>query len=218
MSRITKSPEERKTEIMNAAWELFNSKGYEKTSVNDILQRVGIAKGTFYYYFKSKDEVLDAVIERGVHKQIQGMRHIVEDSSINAIEKIKRMFMKDKQMHTDNAEFLDYLHKKENIVMHQKSLVLSIKKISPMFSEVIMQGIREKLFYTEHPLELTEFILTGFSFLFDPSIFPWSKEEYKSRFKALEDIFETTLRAEKGSFSFLSGIIDEMLKHCQTGR
>lgn len=213
MVRVLKDPEERKTEIMDAAWELFNAKGYEQTSVNDILQKVGIAKGTFYYYFKSKDEILDAVIDRGVKQQILGFRSIVDDNSINAIEKIKRILISDKKMHAENSEILDYLHKKENIVMHQKSLVLTIKKMSPVFSEVIIQGVKENLFSTEYPLEITEFILTGMSFLLDPSIFPWSKQEYITRIRALQEVMETTLRAQKGSFSFLSDIAEEMFNN-----
>lgn len=195
---------------MDAAWRLFNAKGYEHTAINDILQQVGIAKGTFYYYFKSKDEILDAVIERGVNEQISGYRNIVDDSSINAIEKIKRILIADNKMHKHNSEILDYLHKKENIVMQQKSLVLSIKKMSPLFSDVIIQRVKENLFSTEYPLEITEFILTGMSFLFDPSIFPWSKEEYITRMKALQEVMETTLRAQKGSFSFLNDIAEEI--------
>ncbi len=213
MVRVLKNPEERKSELMDAAWELFNTKGYEQTSVNDILLKVGIAKGTFYYYFKSKDEILDAVIERGVNEHIRTYRSIVDDRSINAIEKIKRIMTADKKMHAENSEFLDYLHKKENIVMHQKSLVLSIKKMSPVISEVILQGIEDKLFRTEYPLEISEFILTGMSFLLDPSIFPWSKDDYISRIKALQEVMETTLRAETGSFSFLSDIAEEMFSN-----
>lgn len=62
--RIVKEHEERKNEILDTAEILFEEKGYDKCSVNDILNRIGIAKGTFYHYFKSKEELLDALIER----------------------------------------------------------------------------------------------------------------------------------------------------------
>ncbi|MCX7749595.1 MAG: hypothetical protein N2645_22275 [Clostridia bacterium] len=48
------------------------------------------------------------------------------------------------------------------------------------------------------------------SFLLDPSIFPWSKEEYISRVKALKEVIETTLRAQKGSFGFFVDFAEEM--------
>ena len=53
--RIVKEHEERKNEILDTAEILFEEKGYDKCSVNDILNRIGIAKGTFYHYFKSKE-------------------------------------------------------------------------------------------------------------------------------------------------------------------
>ena len=61
--RISKEYDERKNEILDTAERLFHTKGYEKTTINDILKEVNIAKGTFYYYFKSKEEVMDALIE-----------------------------------------------------------------------------------------------------------------------------------------------------------
>jgi AcrR family transcriptional regulator len=210
MARILKNSSERRTEIMNVTWDLFNVQGYDATSINEIIQKTGVAKGTFYYYFKSKDEVLDCVIEREVDKQIEVLQTISNDTTSNALEKIKQILIADKEMHMENIEFLDYLHKKENIVMHQKSLVLSIQKFSPILAEVIKQGIKENLFETNYPQGIVEFILSGMSFLLDPSIFPWSKEEYICRIKVLEDVMQTTLRAEKGSFSFLSAMAEKM--------
>ena len=59
---------------MDKAESLFEVKGYNKTTVNDILREVNIAKGTFYYYFKSKEEVLDAVIDRYLEIALRGLR------------------------------------------------------------------------------------------------------------------------------------------------
>ncbi|MBR6476951.1 MAG: helix-turn-helix transcriptional regulator, partial [Lachnospiraceae bacterium] len=59
-----KEAEERKKEILDAAEELFIARGYDETSTSDILEKVGIARGTLYYHFKSKEEILDALIDR----------------------------------------------------------------------------------------------------------------------------------------------------------
>ena len=48
--------------IVDAADQLFYRQGYEHTSFSDIADAVRISRGNFYYYFKSKDEILDAVI------------------------------------------------------------------------------------------------------------------------------------------------------------
>lgn len=62
--RIVKEAEERRNEILDAADELFGRKGFDGTSTNDILEKVGIARGTLYYHFKSKEDILDALIQR----------------------------------------------------------------------------------------------------------------------------------------------------------
>lgn len=63
MMRISKSPQERKQEIIEAALELFMSQGYEKTSISMIVERVGVAQGLFYYYFKSKEDVFQEAMQ-----------------------------------------------------------------------------------------------------------------------------------------------------------
>ena len=60
--RIVKEAEERKNEILDVAGKLFGKKGYDATSTNDILKEIGIARGTLYYHFKSKEDILDAMI------------------------------------------------------------------------------------------------------------------------------------------------------------
>lgn len=62
--RLIKNPEERRNEILDAAEILFITKGYTKATVMDILQACNIAKGTFYYYFQSKEEVMNAIVMR----------------------------------------------------------------------------------------------------------------------------------------------------------
>lgn len=61
--RITKDPETRRLEIVQAARDLFVSKGYENTSIDDIVKQVSVAKGLFYYYFPKKEAVLSAVAD-----------------------------------------------------------------------------------------------------------------------------------------------------------
>lgn len=60
--RIVKEASVRRNEILDAAEQLFVTKGFDETSTNDILEQVGIARGTLYYHFKSKEKILDAMI------------------------------------------------------------------------------------------------------------------------------------------------------------
>ena len=99
--RVVKEAEERKNEILDAAEELFAAKGYEHTSTGDILGRVGIARGTLYYHFKSKEDILDALIERINGVLIAGAKKAAADQRIPVVERIIRTIM---SMKVDSGE------------------------------------------------------------------------------------------------------------------
>ncbi len=63
MARVVKAADERRSEFIAAAQNLFYSKGYESTSVNDLISVVGVSKGAFYHYFDSKQAVLEALVD-----------------------------------------------------------------------------------------------------------------------------------------------------------
>ena len=91
MKRIVKAPDVRRLEIMRAAEKLFKKEGYAKTSVESIIKKVGIAKGTFYYYFKAKDEILKALVEQ-VGKEMEAYYYsVIELNNLTAIEKFQLM-------------------------------------------------------------------------------------------------------------------------------
>ncbi len=62
--RITKDSEERKSEIVDAAEKLFKENGIAKTAVSAIVKELNVAQGLFYYYFSSKDDVVDEIAKR----------------------------------------------------------------------------------------------------------------------------------------------------------
>lgn len=76
--RIVKNAEERKMEILDIAEHLFETKGFDNTSTNDILNEIGIARGTLYYHFKSKEEILDAIISRLTRQLLEKAKKLIE--------------------------------------------------------------------------------------------------------------------------------------------
>ena len=78
-----------KRKIMEAAWELFQEKGYTATTVNEIIEKAETSKGGFYYYFHAKDELLNSLyhfFDREYKKYYKSM-----DKSLNHIMQIKRL-------------------------------------------------------------------------------------------------------------------------------
>jgi len=80
--RVVKEAEERRNEILDAADMLFADKGFDNTSTSDILEKVGIARGTLYYHFKSKEDILDALIKRCQEQIINAAGEIAADKGI----------------------------------------------------------------------------------------------------------------------------------------
>lgn len=201
--RVSKSPEERKKEILDVAEELFTTKGYAETTINDILQKIGIAKGTFYYYFKSKEDVMDAIVERFIEIGVRAAENIAQDSTLKAPEKIFQIIMAQNPDDSGKGKMIEELHRVNNAEMHQKSLVETILKLTPILTKVIEQGIDEGTFNTPYPKETVEVLLVSSGFLFDEGIFQWEASELMQKAIAFTYILETTLGAEAGSFSYL---------------
>lgn len=206
--RISKDPIERRNEILDTAERLFISKGYAKSTVNDILQEIGIAKGTFYYYFKSKEEVMDAIIIRLTEKYVGRAKEIADHPNLSANEKLFRMLMPD-EPDAHKEQMIEQLHEVENAQMHQKSLVETILKMTPVMTAVVEQGIKEGIYHTPYPREVIEFILVSSQFLFDEGIFKWEPQELKQKAIAFIWLIETALGAEKGSLSFIAQLIEQ---------
>ncbi len=202
MVRTVKNPDQRRMEIVKAARRLFQSKEYDKTTMQDVMEDLGIAKGTIYYYFKSKEELLEAVIEDIVDESLQQMQKSLEESRGNALEKLRHLVSAG-NVAEDNPEILEHLHRPGNIGMHTRLLAVALQKQAPLYARLFQQGCEEGLFQTEMPLETAEFVLTAVQFLTDQGIYPWSQETLLRRAKAIPTLVEAQLEAAPGSFQFL---------------
>lgn len=203
--RILKKPEERKSEILDIAEILFTSRGYNKTTINDILNEAKIAKGTFYYYFKSKEEVMDAVVMRYIDSGTEFIKEIAENSNLSAREKLFLIITKSNAEDQNKKEvMIEEFHKANNAEMHQKSLIMTITILTPIITKIIEQGIKEGVFKTDYPKEIVEIFLVSSQFLFDEGIFQWKEEDIIKKAKALEEVMERSLNTEKGIFSYIS--------------
>ena len=86
MSRVVKKPLERRSEIIDAAHELFQKKGYDKVTMQDVMNRLDIAKGTIYHYFRSKEQLLEAVIDKISEKMMSQMQAAMDQTKGNALD------------------------------------------------------------------------------------------------------------------------------------
>ncbi|MDF2700304.1 MAG: TetR family transcriptional regulator [Haloplasmataceae bacterium] len=198
--KISKEHNERKNEILNTAERLFSIKGYERCTVNDILNAVGIAKGTFYYYFKSKEEVLDAIIDRVTEIVIVRADKVASNPELSPIMKILYTILSMKIESEVDNEFLDQLHKPENALMHQKSLSSIVTRVTPILVKVVEEGISQGIFKSDHPAQYMKIFLTSSITLLDDGIFELNPEEQRLTLRALVALLEKMLGVEDELF------------------
>jgi AcrR family transcriptional regulator len=198
--RVTKDPEVRRKELIDAAEELFREKGCEETSVSDIVKKVGVAQGTFYYYFKSKDDILDAVLDHYLRDHLERtVRDIIADESRDALQKLQQIINATLSFQTGEKNLIEFLHADKNMVSHQKYMVKVQDTFVPLITELVEEGVREGLFEVPYPRETVEYLLVMFTYLHDFVALSQQTDDYIRRVKAAEDIAVQVLRLKEGS-------------------
>ncbi len=202
--RIVKQAEERRNEILDAADELFAQKGFDGTSTNDILEKVGIARGTLYYHFKSKEDIMDALIERYNTCLLGAAQEIASDRSIPVKERIVRVVMALNVSDGGGREIMEHIHKPQNALMHQKIQKVIINGVTPILTGIILEGIEQGLFNTPFPYECMEMIVAYTNTVFDDDMVEMTNEERVSRIQAFIFNTERLLGVETGSLKYFT--------------
>jgi len=162
-TRTIKTAEERLQEILDVAQAFFARKGYDATSIQDIIDEVGIAKGTFYHYFRSKSDLLDAVVDRMAEQGQAVMRDVVDDPRLDALTKFRQVFAQAnswKLQHQDFLiELLRVMYRPENAILRDRLRSVSIEVVVPLLAAVVRQGVEEGVFDTEDPEEVVVIVL-----------------------------------------------------------
>lgn len=162
MARIVKEYDVRRTEILDVAQQFFYTKGYEQTSIQDLLTAVGIAKGTFYHYFDSKQALLAGLTERMVEQVITLIEPIVSDPHLNASQKLEQLFAQAGHWKFEHKavllQVLGVYYQEENLRLRHSMLQLGAAQIVPIWAQIIEQGITEGVFAQVMALETAEII------------------------------------------------------------
>ena len=196
--RIVKSAEERKNEILDVAEELFAEKGFDNASTNDIINRIGIARGTLYHHFGSKEEILDAIVERMTHEGISRAKAIVADSSIPLLSRFTGAVLALNINTKAGAEVLEQIHRPQNALLHQKMQERLLGGVVPLIAQLIEEGNTEGLFDSKYPQEAAEMILLYASIAFD-ELAGLTPEEKERKSKAFICYTERILGARENS-------------------
>ncbi len=178
--RIVKEAEVRREEILDAAEKLFAARGFDNTSTGDILDAVGIARGTLYYHFKSKEDILDGVIQRITGRLMQEAGQIVRQKELPVLERLTKAIMSLNVESKIGYEIMEQVHRPQNALMHQKMQTTLLAGINPILTELVEEGIQQGLFHTQYPESAVEMTIlyanTAFDELNMDGLSPWQRE------------------------------------------
>lgn len=171
MKRIVKEHDERKTEIIEAAQQLFYKHGYDKTSIAMVIDAVGIAKGTFYHYFASKSDLLDAIVQQQAIRIDEIIDRVIVEPEENALVELNNIFQSIGLYKVENRSImmmmLRAMYNEANLVLRVKLLESRIGIVSRKIAGVIERGIREGIFKTGNPLHMAHVIMNMSTYLID---------------------------------------------------
>lgn len=196
--RVVKDAAERRNEILDVAERLFCSRGYDQTSTNDILAEIGIARGTLYYHFSSKEDILDAMIDRILDEIVRRASQIALDGSIPVLERMTQTILASNVDTKTGDMILEQMHKPQNALMHAKMQERLLKQLIPLFTKLIEDGISQGLMQTDDPEDTIEMLLLYANTVFDDAI-AYSEKEKKKKVLAFISNTEILLHMEKGS-------------------
>lgn len=194
-----KKGEKRKQELLQIAYNMFLTKGYENTSVDEIIEQAGIAKGTYYYYFESKEEMLEEVIGMMIGQETEAARQVLS-ADIPIPEKIVGIISSFRPTN-EELPIEAALMRPENALMHAKIKRSLTETVVPLLSGVVEDGIREGIFSCDNISSRVRMLLVISNDLFDEGCFT------ESDITVFIDVAEKLFGAKKGTMEFIRRLI-----------
>jgi AcrR family transcriptional regulator len=163
MPRVVKHPDVRRSELLDCAQALFFERGYERTTINDIIDRAGVSKGGFYHHFSSKEELLEALAARLAQEAVARVADVLEATGLDALARLNAFLARARQLKVEDAPriraLFDVVFRPENLVLYRRLNAAVIGVMVPVLARILAQGKAEGLFDTPDPLATAEIVL-----------------------------------------------------------
>ncbi|MFJ5625514.1 TetR/AcrR family transcriptional regulator [Peribacillus loiseleuriae] len=161
MKRISKEPDIRRQELMDIGFELYMKNGMGGFSIKDVVNRAGVATGLFYYYFKSKEEFVDEILNNFIVKNMEKIQRALNSNELTVMQKMKDSLG---IFWTFAEKLAPYKHvssfqTEQHFQLEQKLFI----QIHPLFQQVIEDGVKIGIFHTANSFLTSGFILYGLS-------------------------------------------------------
>lgn len=192
--------------ILDVAEKMFIEQGFDQTSIAQILDATQIAKGTLYYYFTSKEEIMDAIIERWIERSFEQVRIWVEQKQLPILERLMGA-LASLNMQKDGQELLDHLHAPQNALLHEKTNQILLSKVPEILYPLFQEGFQTGEMQTTYPYETIEMMLTYSLQIFNSSFQKLDRAEKNHKIQAFIYLLEKIFQTKEGYFSSLAQLI-----------
>ncbi|MCM1040442.1 MAG: TetR/AcrR family transcriptional regulator [Roseburia sp.] len=192
--------------ILDALQNLLENKDIQTISVNEIAQTAGIAKGSVYYYFSSKEAILEALIERNYEKPIRTAKNLAGQINVSPFTRMAMIFQ---ACRNSSAEFLRHHTDKkgtgtqDQLLLHQKYLNHLVTELKPALTAIIEQAIELGQIHFDYPAALADIVLIVLAVKMDTTLMPSSPEEIENTILGLISLLEKGTGNPAGSLNFL---------------
>jgi AcrR family transcriptional regulator len=185
---------------MDVAEQLFAEKGYDHTSPSDIARRAGVVRGTFYHYFRSRDDLVRAIISRHFERNLQYFGDVVADPALDATDKIRRIFAAFSNISVQKAQ-LGVLTLEEPEVSDHKDYEAYVREhILPLLQQVVRQGVDEGVLKVMFPEETAGHLIAISRYLQDELKNEADPEVRGRKIEAVLVATEALLGVQPGTF------------------
>lgn len=199
VARRTQGTEERRAELLEAARKRFVRDGFAEVSVSRIVHDVGVAQGTFYYYFDSKEAVLDALIQAHVGEVAARLAGAASDPAQDPRRALQEMIRTELDFDARRARELGAIRGAD---AHTKLFSAMLRTLSPIYAGVVERGQAQKAFHPGAPDLLAEIIVLTTHSLVDRDLLGWTGQEYARRREALAGLISLVVGVPHGAFDF----------------
>ena len=192
--------------ILDALQTLMVSKNMQTITVSEIAQTAGIGKGSIYYYFSSKEAILEALIERNYKKPLETAKDLAKRMDIPPFTRMAMILQACRNSsiayRRQDAEPAS-ISAKEQAYLHHKYINYLISELKPELAAIIEQGIASGEIHFDYPAALAEIVLIVLTVKIGNSLLPSSQENIEETMRALISLLERGTENPEGSLNFL---------------
>ena len=185
-----KYPEETVRKILDTAERLFIETGYDRTSLQEIIDETGLSKGAIYHHFASKEDIFYAVCDRIGQRNAEVLSQVRDAPGLNGLEKLRAMFKTSLQPERQAKMFCMMPYLMDNAKFLATEMRSIFTEVVPCFVDpIIRQGMADGSIRTEHPKELAEAMIILADGWINPIVQPTTPEEIRARCAVYNQLF-----------------------------